>query len=189
MGLATFLGSIYFRHLMFHGGKGNHICGDKIDLIAEKSVILGQNFQLQSALIPEFPTRLQVSPAWACAPRRVLSEYTSHTLGSFLEYDLTPWTKFQGVSAAGTKTKTLIALQINHPSIPLSNDYVMSSIQILKTETNLMLPYFQQFVYFSLYALASLRYHPLIYLSFENYSKNPVLSNKITILTHMYQAN
>ena len=31
------------------------------------------------------------------AARRILSEYTSHTPGSLLELDPTPWRKFQGV--------------------------------------------------------------------------------------------
>ena len=46
-----------------------------------------QNFQLQSALIPDFATRWEVPPIWACSARRVLSEYHSHTPGSFLEFD------------------------------------------------------------------------------------------------------
>ena len=36
--------------------------GEKIDIIAEKVLIFGQNFQLQSALISDFATRLEVSP-------------------------------------------------------------------------------------------------------------------------------
>ena len=45
-----------------------------------------QNFQLQSTLIPEFATRWEVSPIWACSACRVLSEYTSYTPGAFREY-------------------------------------------------------------------------------------------------------
>ena len=65
-------------------------------IIAEKVPIFGQNFQLQSDLIPEFATRWEVSHIWACSARWVLSEYTTHTTGSFLEFD-PPWTKFQSV--------------------------------------------------------------------------------------------
>ena len=61
--------------------------GEKIDIIAEKSAIFCQNFQLQSALITEFATRWEVSHIWACSARRALSEYTSNTPGSFLELD------------------------------------------------------------------------------------------------------
>ena len=53
--------------------------------IYKKVSFFGQNIQLQSALIPEFATRWEVSPIWACPFRRVLSEYTRHTLGSFRE--------------------------------------------------------------------------------------------------------
>ena len=64
-------------------------------------------------LIPEFATREEVLPIWACAAHRVLSEYyfsklkgvslpeekqyTIHKALSFLELDLASWTKFQGV--------------------------------------------------------------------------------------------
>ena len=40
-----------------------------------------------SAIISEFATRWEVLPIWACAARRILSGYTSHTSGSFLKLD------------------------------------------------------------------------------------------------------
>ena len=52
-----------------------------------KNVIFGSNFQLQSVLISEFPTRWEVSHIWACAPRGLLSEYISYTPGSFQELE------------------------------------------------------------------------------------------------------
>ena len=51
---------------------------------SRKSHILAQ---IQRPIISYFATRLEVRSIYACAPRRVLSEYTSHTPGSFLEYD------------------------------------------------------------------------------------------------------
>ena len=108
-----------FRHLMSHRGKGvPHIgkfCIPNNSLwfvlsfkplngvlappSCEKTQFFFQNFQLQSALTPEFATRWEVPPIWACSAWRVLSEYHSHTPGSFLELDpLPPWTKFQGVN-------------------------------------------------------------------------------------------
>ena len=59
--------------------------------------IFGQNFQLRSALISDIATRWEVSPIWACSARRVLSEYHSHTPGSFLELDPSP---LDGVSGS-----------------------------------------------------------------------------------------
>ena len=44
-------------------------------------------YKFQSALISELATRWEISPIWACSAHRVLSEYTSHTPGSFLELD------------------------------------------------------------------------------------------------------
>ena len=105
-----------FRHLMSHRGKGvPHIgkfCIPNNSLwfvlsfkplngvlappSCEKTQFFFQNFQLQTPLTPEFATRWEVPPIWACSARRVLSEYHSRTPGSFLEFD-PPWTDFQGV--------------------------------------------------------------------------------------------
>ena len=60
-------------------------CEKKNHYSRKKCHFFCQNFQLQSALISEFVTRWEVSHIRACSARRVLSEYTSHTLGSFLE--------------------------------------------------------------------------------------------------------
>ena len=67
------------------------------DIIQEKKCHFWPNFQFKSALIPEFAKRCELTPIWACTARRVLSEYTSHTRGSFLELAPSPWTNFQGV--------------------------------------------------------------------------------------------
>ena len=70
---------------------------------SRKNVLFGPKFQLPSALFSEFATRWEVSHTWACSTRRVLSEYTSHTSGSFLELD-PPWTKFLGVHGGQEST-------------------------------------------------------------------------------------
>ena len=74
----------------------------KSTLLSKKVAFYGQNFQLLSALLSKFATRWEVSPIWACAVRRVLSEYISHTwIISGIRHH-PPWTLFQGVYNIGT---------------------------------------------------------------------------------------
>ena len=63
---------------------------EKIDIIAEQMSFFDPSFQLQRSLISEFANPWEISPIKAFAPSRELSEYTSYTPGSFLEFDPFP---------------------------------------------------------------------------------------------------
>ena len=55
------------------------------------------NFDQKLALFSDFCSHRDVRIIQACAYRQVISEYTSQTPGSFLEYDPSPSTVLQGV--------------------------------------------------------------------------------------------
>ena len=73
------------------------------------SKLSSSKFQHQNALISEFPSCWEVSHIWTCSARPILSEFTSHTPGSFLELDPTLWTKFQRFLVSGFVFETLKA--------------------------------------------------------------------------------
>ena len=52
---------------------------------------LSPEFQLHRPLVPDLYTRKEDRPIYVYAARRVLSEYSTHTPGSLLKFDLLPW--------------------------------------------------------------------------------------------------